>query len=190
VADEAEYIVPALADAAARIGNPLAVENRKPREAVLAMEMLADGKTHEEIKKETGLTFSAIASLRARHETAIEDRRKQLAADGFAAAEGMRLLLMQKQQMLSEDKEAMKKANVKDLALSYAILQDKGFSALGESTKVVIEHKGKGASLEDAMAAIAAAKAQLKAQSIPVDVTPVRGPDEEDEEEDILPETA
>jgi hypothetical protein len=172
---EDEYVVPALAVAAASVRHKNAIEQRKPKEAVLAMELLAEGKTHDEIAKITGLGFTAIASLRARHDTAIEDRRKQLSADGFEMAEGLRLLTKKKMAQLADDPEALAKTNIRDLVLPYAIAQDKAFSALGEVSRVVVEHKGKGPTLEEAMAAIAEAKAKVKAASIDVlakDVTP------------------
>jgi hypothetical protein len=83
------------------------------------------------------------------------------------------LLAKKKIHNLSMDDEALAKTPLKDLVIPWAIAQDKGFAALGEATKVVVEHR-KGPSIEDAMAAIAEAKAKLKEQAIEVDVTPAK----------------
>ena len=166
-----EYVTPALGTSIAGVTHALATERRKPKESAVALEMLAEGQTFEAVRARTGLNFTAISALRARHETALEDRRKQLAADGFEMAEGLRLLAKQKMQDLADNPEELKKVNLRDLVLPYAIAQDKAFAALGEATRVVVEHK-KGVSLEDAVAAIAEARAKVKAASIEVDVTP------------------
>ena len=60
---------------------------------------------------------------------------------------------------------------------------------------MIVEHR-RGASLEDAMREIEAARAKIRQSAIEVDVTPVvtkkpNAPDEEDEEEgDELPQNA
>jgi hypothetical protein len=95
-------------------------------------------------------------------------RRQQLAADGFEIAEKMRLLIAQKAEMLANDEEAMKKVNIRDLVLPYGIAMDKALQSLGEA-KVVIEHRSGKPSLEDAVAAINAAKASLVKDAIPVE---------------------
>lgn len=169
---ETQYVVPALAASVARVTHANATEKKQPREAVLALEMLAEGKNHEDIQRETGLGLAAIASLRARHEMVLEERRKQLATDGYAQAEMLRLLAMKKMEQLAEDPEALKKVNIRDLVISGAITQDKVFAALGEASRVVVEHKGKGVSLDDAVKAIEEARAKVRAASVEVNVTP------------------
>lgn len=147
-----------------------AIEKREPVKATLALELLAEGKTYEEVAKVTGLGFTAISALRARNDRPLEERRKQLAADGFEMAEGLRLLAKQKMQHLADNPDELSKVNLRDLVLPYAIAQDKAFAALGEN-KVIVEHR-KGASLEDAMNAIEAVRAKLRQSAIEIDVTP------------------
>jgi hypothetical protein len=143
------------------------LEAREPAKAMLCLELLADGSTWQQVADETGWSFTQIGAVKARHEVAIEVRKKQLAADGFEMAEGIRLLLKQKMAMLADNPDALSKVNVKDLALSYGIAVDKGMQALGEN-KMVIEHKAGKPSLEDAMKAIEDARAALQKEAIPV----------------------
>lgn len=143
------------------------LEAREPKKAMLCLEQLAEGNTWEEIAEATGFSFNQISKVKARHETAIEVRRKQLAADGFEMAEGLRLLAKQKLEMLANNPDALAKVNIRDLVLSYGIAVDKGMQALGEN-KVVVEHKAGKPSLEDAMKAIAEARAALQKEAVDI----------------------
>lgn len=143
------------------------LEHREPAKAMLCLEQLAEGNTWEEIAEATGFSFNQISKVKARHETAIEVRRKQLAADGFEMAEGLRLLAKQKLEMLANNPDALAKVNIRDLVLSYGIAVDKGMQALGEN-KVVVEHKAGKPSLEDAMKAIADARASLQKEAVDI----------------------
>ncbi len=141
--------------------SPLSLEKRDPTKAMLALEMLAGGETWQKVSEATGLNFDQISRVRARHETAIEQRRKELAQDGFEMAEGLRLLIKQKMEMLAENPDALAKTNLRDLVLPYGIAVDKGMQAMGQPTAVV-EHRGNKPSLEDAIKAVEEARARLK----------------------------
>jgi hypothetical protein len=156
------------------------IEKRKPKEAALALDMLANGETYAKVMSTTGIGFVALSALRARHERALEVRRKELALDGFEMAERMRALVAKKTEMLMEDDEALMKTPLKDLTLSYGISVDKGLQALGEQ-KVVVEHRTGKPSLADAMKAIEEARAALRNDTIAVLTTPVErvGPEVE-----------
>ena len=143
------------------------LEAREPTKAMLCLELLADGSTWQEVADSTGWSFNQISSVKSRHELAIDIRKKQLAADGFEMAEGIRLLMKQKMAMLADNPDALAKVNVKDLALSYGIAVDKGMQALGEN-KMVIEHKAGKPSLEDAMKAIEDARAALQKEAVEI----------------------
>ena len=82
------------------------------------------------------------------------------------------LLQQEKMKMLAEDESALKRLNIRDLAMSYGIYADKFFMAT-DGNKVVVEHKTAAPSLEDAVKAIEEAKAKLKASSVDVLVKPV-----------------
>lgn len=146
------------------------VENKNPAMATMALEMLAEGKTYDNITDATGIAFSAIIGLKTRHADTIDKRRKQLAYDGFEMAEGLRQLAFKKMKMLSEDDNQLMKVPLKDLVLPYAIAQDKGFQALGENT-IKVEHTTKKLSIEDARKLIEEAKKDALSDAI--DVTPV-----------------
>ena len=146
------------------------IEKRKPKEAALALDMLAAGETYSKVMETTGIGFVALSALRARHERALEVRRKELALDGFEMAERMRALVAKKAEMLMEDDEALMKTPLKDLTLSYGISVDKGLQALGEQ-KVVVEHRTGKPTLADAMKAIEEARAALQKEAISVEST-------------------
>lgn len=138
----------------------------KPVECALAMDMLASGESYAEIARETGLTHYAIAALRGRHEEAIAVRRARAADEAEHLADVYRQVLREKAEGLLSDKEALKKLNPKDAALTLGILTDKAMTLRGEATSVV-EHR-KGVSLEDAAAMIEAARKKVRGEAIDV----------------------
>ena len=148
------------------------LEARDLTTAALALEMLSGGETWQNISDQTGYNFDQISRVRARHEMAIDVRKKQLAADGFEMAEGLRLLIKQKMEQLSGDPKALAKTNLRDLVLPYGIAVDKGLLAMGEH-KVIIEHRSNKPSLEDAMKAIEDARKQLQKEALPVEAVTV-----------------
>ncbi len=168
----AEPVLVASVGREAAVGSPMRAEKTRPKECVLALEMLAEGYGMEDVREKTGLGWDAITSLRARHEVAIDVRRRQMAADGFELAEGLRLLAKKKMKMLAEDDEALAKVSLKDLILSNAIAQDKGLAALGEN-KTIIEHRSGKPTLADAQAAIEEARRSLQKEAVPVEATKV-----------------
>lgn len=149
-----------------------AIEKRDPSKGMLALEMLAGGETWEAIADKTGWTFDQIARVRARHKMAIEQRKMELAQDGFEMAEGLRLLIKQKMEQLANNPEALAKTNLRDLVLPYGIAVDKGMQALGQPTAVV-EHKSHKPSLEEAMKAVEEARARLRGESVDIVAKPV-----------------
>jgi thiazole synthase ThiGH ThiG subunit len=132
--------------------------------------MLAGGHTYNDVADATGLSFSALSGLRARHEVALDVRRKQLATDGFEMAEGARFLVRKKMEMMADDDDQLKKANLKDLGIAAVMFQERALQAL-EGNKVIVEHRGNKPSLEDAMKAIEEARRIVNADVI--DVTEV-----------------
>lgn len=164
-----EYVVPltatAVAVSAGKQGNM--IENRKPVEAAMALEMLAEGKTYDEVEAATGIGYSALAGLKTRHPETLEKRRQQMAKDGFELAEALRLLALKKARMLADDEDQLKKVNLRDIVLPFAISQDKGFAAMGENT-VKVEHTTKKLSIEDARKLIEEARRQVQVDEIPV----------------------
>ena len=144
------------------------LEKRKPDLAVRCLEMLADGDGYRKVQRETGLSFNAIAALKGRHKGALDERRVELAKDGYELLEKYRMLLNMKLEGLAEDAEALKNEGLKDLHTGYAILQDKALQA-AEGNRVVVEHKKSGYSLEDAAALIEEARRQVENGAILVE---------------------
>jgi hypothetical protein len=156
----------AVAEVGDRTGNFL--ERTDPGKATRALEMLADGESFRTIQKELGLQWDTVARLKARHKTLLDERRAVLAEDALEIAEGLRLLQKEKMRMLAEDPEQLARTNIRDLSIPWGISVDKYLAVLGEN-KVTVEHKSAAPSLEDAMAAIQAAKDKLRLASINVD---------------------
>lgn len=133
----------------------------RPRETVLALEMMAGGASRKEIQEKTGIGFECQIALKSRHAGPLAERRKQLATEGFELAEGMRVLLKEKMTHLADNPDELHKTSLKDMAISFGIFQDKGFAALGETqSRILVEHRH-GVSIEEAQAAITAAKNKL-----------------------------
>jgi hypothetical protein len=123
--------------------------------------------TYNDVADATGLSFSALSGLRARHEVPLEVRRRQLATDGFEMAEGARFLVRKKMEMMADDDDQIKKANLKDLGIAAVMFQERALQAL-EGNKVIVEHRGNKPSLEDAMKAIEEARRIVNADMINV----------------------
>lgn len=173
-----EYISPITATAVAgTVGSANLVEKRDPVNAALALELIAEGKTYDDVEAATGITYSTLVNLKARHPETIEKRRKMLAMDGFEMAEGLRMLAMKKLKMLADDEDQLKKVNLKDIVIPFAIAQDKGLAALGENT-IRIEHSQKKMSIEDAKRMIEEARNELKKDSLTINVTEVKDENE------------
>lgn len=170
--DTEEVIFPSIVNSVVNVPkNRGRLEHEKPKECAYALELIAQGYGVQKVTEKTGLSLGQIASLRERHEVAIKEHRKRFAEDGVELAEKVRLVALEKLERLLEDPKALKYTNVKDLLASYALLQEKVFSALGENV-ITIEHK-KGYSLEDAAKAIAEARAKIVHSSINVEAKEV-----------------
>jgi len=143
-------------------------EMAHPREAVMVLEMIAEGQSRKAIEKKTGIGFCAQIAMKARHEQTLAERRKVLAVEGFELAEGMRVLIKEKMEGMADDPVQLRATPLRDMAIGYGIFQDKAFCALGEHTgRVIVEHR-MGPSIEDAQAAIAEMREELRNKSTEV----------------------
>ena len=157
-----------IVDEAAKDGS--LVEGRDPRKAARALEKMAEGIPWRQIMREEGIGWYTLVGLRARHKDLVERRRELIATDAMELLEGMRMLQHEKMRMLAEDETMLKRANIRDLAMSYGMYADKFFMAT-DGNKVVVEHKTSAPSIEDARKAIEAARAKLKEGAIDIDVS-------------------
>jgi hypothetical protein len=167
-------VAASIAASVAKVHNPSSTEVKTPRESAQALEMMGRGDSPNCIMKATGLSFGQIAALRKRHKQTIELHRERFAEDGVELAEKARLIANAKMDQLAADPEELRKLNARDAALMYGIYQDKAMSAMGENT-IRVQHSVVGVTLEDAMKEIAAAKAKLQADAIPINVTETNG---------------
>ena len=152
--------------------NGRSIEARQPERAARLLELMAEGRSWKSIVREENVDWYTLVGLRARHKGLIDKRKEIVAQDAMELIEGARMLQQEKMKMLSEDEGALKRVNIRDLAMSYGIYADKFFMAT-EGNRVTVEHKSSAPSLEDAMKAIEEAKAKLKASSVEVLAKPV-----------------
>ena len=153
-------------DAAAGDGRSDRIEVRDPIKCARILERIARGDATRVIMREEDIGHAMIARLKIDHGEAIGKRRELAAVDAEQLAEQYRLIAQDKAEMLAGDEEMLSKVNPKDLALSYGIYRDKASQLRGEAT-VTIEHK-KQVSLEDAKAAIEAARKVVNAEVVDV----------------------
>ena len=170
--DEKKALRKKVAVAIARTAvNRRMIEGRDPAKAARALEMMAEGVSWTKIRDSEGMDYYTLVALRTRHAALINQRKEMVAQDALELAEGARMLQHEKMKMLSEDESALRRANLRDLAMSYGVYADKFFMA-SEGNKMVVEHRTGQPSLEDAMAAINAAKAKNKSASVEIKVEP------------------
>ena len=148
------------------------VEARNPEKAARCLEKMAEGRPWKAIMREETVDWYTLVGLRSRHKDLIDRRKEIVAQDAMELVEGARMLQQEKMRMLAEDENALRRVNLRDLAMSYGIYAEKFFMAT-DGNKVVVEHKTAAPSLEDAVKAIEEAKAKLKASSVDVLVKPV-----------------
>lgn len=154
--------------------NRRSLEARDPARAARLLEMMAEGRPWKSIMREEGADWYTLVGLRARHRDLLERRKEIVAQDAMELIEGARMLQQEKMKMLAEDEGALRRLNIRDLAMSYGIYADKFFMAT-DGNKVTIEHKTGAPSIEDARKAIEEAKAKLRDGAVEVavkDVTP------------------
>ena len=148
------------------------VELTKPQEAARALWMLAQGIPRYDIADATGLSYAAIRAMEWRHTDTLESKRKEFSREYAMVAMDYKNLLFLKAEQLDRDPEQLKMVSPDKLAVTMAIATDKAM-ALSGMAGIVIEHR-KGASIEDAAAAITAARARvadkLRAQAIEAEV--------------------
>jgi len=143
--------------------NTNSIESTRPAQAAKALELFCEGqKTIKEISEELGMSYWTLIDFKRRHREVIADKRAQLAEEAFELAEGTRQLAKKKIQMLAEDPEALREMNLRDLNQAYKLAMDAGCYTLGTESRVTIEHKKEGISLEDAHKIIEEAKKQVR----------------------------
>lgn len=148
------------------------IERRNPQAAAAALWMLCQGLPRRRVIAETGLSLACINRLAFRHTDTLESRRKDFAMAYAQAAQTYTDLCMDKAERLMDNPEELDKISPDRLALTVGIFTDKAAQLSGMAS-AIIEHR-QGTSVEDAAAAIAAARARIaekvKTQAIEAEV--------------------
>ena len=130
-----------------------------PKGCALVLEGMANGVPLRILEQQTGISRHTMRDLQWRHKETLESRRKDMARKYGQAAEAAMNVGIKKIEMLDADDEMLASTSLKDIALSSAIFVDKAMQLSGMAT-VTIEHR-KGPSIEDAQAAIMAARQKI-----------------------------
>jgi len=135
------------------------LERSRPEIAARALWMLAQGSTKSAVAKALGITRNVVLRLSWAHHDTLETKRKEFSREYAMVAMEYKDLLLQKAEQLADDPEQLKSISPDKLAVTMGIATDKA-AMLSGMAGVVIEHR-KGASIDDAATAIAAAKARI-----------------------------
>jgi len=150
----------------------LPVELSKPEQAATALWLRAQGSTYKVIEARTGLKFDTIRGLCWRQEDTLETKRKEFSRKYAQVAEAFSDILLDRAATLIHDEEAVSQISPDRLAMTIGIMTDKA-AQLSGMAGMVIEHR-KGTSVEEAEAAIQAARARiadkLRTQAIEAEV--------------------
>jgi hypothetical protein len=137
----------------------LPVELSKPEQAATALWLRAQGSTYKSIEARTGLKFDTIRALCWRQEDTLETKRKEFSRKYAQVAEAFSDILLDRAATLIHDEEAVSQISPDRLAMTIGIMTDKA-AQLSGMAGMVIEHR-KGTSVEEAEAAIQAARARI-----------------------------
>lgn len=144
------------------------IEKTDPQGAARALWMLAQGCPSKDIVAATGFDRATVRDLGWRHNDTLETKRKKFSRRYAQVAEEFTNILFTKADRLADNPELLDAISPDKLAVTVGIMTDKA-AMLSGMAGVVIEHR-KGASIDDAAMAIAAAKARvaekIKAQAI------------------------
>ena len=126
---------------------PNSVENTRPREALRALVLLAEGSPIKTVAKTLSMSVNTVKALRGRHKQALSEARPELAAM-FATVSGMALSgVLKLLEMAMDDHEMLKKWGPYNLTMIAAVATDKADS-LDDRPTLRIEHS-KRPSLDD-----------------------------------------
>lgn len=147
-------------------------EKIKPLESAVALWRLAQGIPLKRIQAETGISPRAIREMAIRHRHTLNDHKEKFAALYAQAASEYSELLFEKADRMRENPEQLDQISPDRLAITVGIMTDQAAKLSGMAS-TVIEHRT-GASIEDAAAMIAAARARIaekaKAHAIEAEV--------------------
>lgn len=135
------------------------IERANPQLAAKIIWRMAQGVSANKIMQELGVKRDTIRRLAWRHKDTLETKKKEFSREYAMVAEELKNILLVKADQLLDNPEQLESLSPDKIALTVAIMTDKRM-ALSGMAGVVIEHR-KGASIDDAQMAIAAARARI-----------------------------
>ncbi len=135
------------------------IERQDPLLAAKILWRMAQGISANRIMQELGTKRDVIRRLAWRHKDTLETKKKEFSREYAMVAEEFKNILLVKADQLLDNPEQLEALSPDKIALTVAIMTDKSM-ALSGMAGVVVEHR-RGASIDDAQAAIAAARARL-----------------------------
>jgi hypothetical protein len=139
------------------------MEVQSPGKAARILNALADGNPTRKIERHFRVGGSLLTRMRRDHHEVLREARMIRAQAAAEVADQARELLAKKIDQLAGDEQALAKANLKDLGITFGIVTDKAQLLANDPTLIVQDQTPK-VTLQDAMDFIEEAKAKVARQ--------------------------
>ena len=139
------------------------MEVQSPGKAARILNALADGEPTRRIERQFRVGGSLLTRMRRDHHEVLREARLVRAQAAAEVADKARELLAQKIDQLSGDEQALAKANLKDMGITFGIVTDKAQLLANDPTLIVQDQTPK-VTLQDARDFIEEAKAKVARQ--------------------------
>ena len=139
------------------------MEVQSPGKAARILNALADGNPTRKIERHFRVGGSLLTRMRRDHHEVLREARMIRAQAAAEVADQARELLAKKIDQLFGDEQALAKANLKDLGITFGIVTDKAQLLANDPTLIVQDQTPK-VTLQDAMDFIEEAKAKVARQ--------------------------
>ncbi len=139
------------------------MEVQSPGKAARILNALADGNPTRKIERHFRVGGSLLTRMRRDHHEVLREARMIRAQAAAEVADQARELLAKKIDQLAGDEQALAKANLKDLGITFGIVTDKAQLLANDPTLIVQDQTPK-VTLQDARDFIEEAKAKVARQ--------------------------
>ena len=136
------------------------MEVQSPGKAARILNALADGNPTRKIERHFRVGGSLLTRMRRDHHEVLREARMIRAQAAAEVADQARELLAKKIDQLAGDEQALAKANLKDLGITFGIVTDKAQLLANDPTLIVQDQTPK-VTLQDARDFIEEAKAEV-----------------------------
>ncbi|MDP7317785.1 MAG: hypothetical protein QGH12_06285, partial [SAR324 cluster bacterium] len=137
------------------------MEVQSPGKAARILNALADGEPTRRIERQFRVGGSLLTRMRRDHHEVLREARLVRAQAAAEVADKARELLAQKIDQLSGDEQALAKANLKDMGITFGIVTDKAQLLANDPTLIVQDQTPK-VTLQDAIDLIEDAKEKVR----------------------------